>query len=101
MSVPPLQPYTHVLQQVAVQSASCSPPVVTVLQPAAAEQPLVPDTVVEVPKLLMPPADSTPAALEEVTHSLSHNQAFMQHLQQVETSASNVIFYFICLFFSP
>ncbi|XP_075904836.1 BRD4-interacting chromatin-remodeling complex-associated protein isoform X2 [Nelusetta ayraudi] len=81
------QPYAHVLQQVAVQSASCSPPVVTVLQPAAAEQPLLPDAVVEVPKLPMPPADSTPAALEEVAHSLSHNQAFMQHLQQQALSS--------------
>lgn len=82
-----------------MQSASCSPPVVTVLQPAAAEQPLLPDAVVEVPKLPMPPADSTPAALEEVAHSLSHNQAFMQHLQQVETSASNVIFFFYLFVF--
>lgn len=81
--VPPLQPYGHVLQQMAVQSASCSPPVVSVLQPAVAEQPLVSDVVVEVPKLLMPQADSTPVITEEVTHSLSHNQAYIQHLQQV------------------
>lgn len=72
------------LQQVAVQSASCSPPVVTSLQPAVAEQPLVPDVVVEVPKLPMAQADSIPIVTEEGTLSLSHNQAFVPHLQQVK-----------------
>lgn len=58
---------------------------VTVLQPAVAEQSLVPDVMVmKVPKLLMPQADSTPVITEEVTHSLSHNQAYIQHLQQVK-----------------
>lgn len=84
MYVPQLQPYCHVLQQVSVQSASCSPPVVTVLQTAVAEQQLVPDMVMEVPKLLMPQADSNPVSTERVTHSLSHNQAYIQHLQQVK-----------------
>lgn len=72
------------LQQVAVLSASCSPPVVTVLKPAVAKQPQVPDVVVEVSKLLIPQADSTPVVTEEVTLSLSHNKADIQHLQQVK-----------------
>lgn len=91
-----LQAYGHVLQHVSVQSTpaglqpSSSPPVVTVLQPAP-EQPLVPDPAVEVPKLLIPPADMT-QVVEEATHSLSQNEAFMQHLQQVGTSANNRLF---------
>ncbi|KAK2826677.1 hypothetical protein Q5P01_020891 [Channa striata] len=79
------QPYGHVLQHVSVQPTSAglqatSPPVVTVLQPPP-EQPLAPDPAVEMPKLLMPPTDIT-QVVEEVTHSMSQNQAFMQHLQQ-------------------
>lgn len=58
-----------------------SPPVVTVLQPPP-EPPLAPEPAVEIPKLLMPPADVT-QVVEEVTRSLSQNEAFMQHLQQV------------------
>lgn len=53
------------------------PPVVTVLQP-----PTEPPPAMEIPKLLMPPADMSQTE-EEVTHSLSQNEAFMQHLQQV------------------
>ncbi|XP_062296911.1 BRD4-interacting chromatin-remodeling complex-associated protein [Scomber scombrus] len=84
------QPYGHVLQHVSVQPTaaglqSSSPPVVTVLQPPP-EPPLAPDPVVEMPKLLMPPADIT-QVVEEVTHSMSQNQAFMQHLQQQALSS--------------
>ncbi|XP_069567844.1 BRD4-interacting chromatin-remodeling complex-associated protein [Brachyistius frenatus] len=79
------QPYGHVLQHVSVQPTSArlpssSPPVVTVLQPPP-EPPLAPDPAVEMPKLLMPPADMT-QVVEEVTQSMGQNQAFMQHLQQ-------------------
>ncbi|XP_042356550.1 BRD4-interacting chromatin-remodeling complex-associated protein [Plectropomus leopardus] len=84
------QPYGHVLQHVSVQSASAglqssSPPVVTVLQPPP-EPPLAPDPAVEIPKLLMPPADMT-QVVEEVTQSMSQNEAFMQHLQQQALSS--------------
>ncbi|XP_045918203.1 BRD4-interacting chromatin-remodeling complex-associated protein [Micropterus dolomieu] len=84
------QPYGHVLQHVSVQPTSSglqssSPPVVTVLQPPP-EPPLVPDPAVEIPKLLMPPADMT-QVVEEVTHSMSQNEAFMQHLQQQALSS--------------
>ncbi|XP_076605529.1 BRD4-interacting chromatin-remodeling complex-associated protein isoform X1 [Chaetodon auriga] len=79
------QPYGHVLQHVSVQPTSAglqssSPPVVTVLQPPP-EPPLAPDPAVEIPKLLMAPTDMT-QVVEEVTHSMSQNEAFMQHLQQ-------------------
>ncbi|XP_026163563.1 BRD4-interacting chromatin-remodeling complex-associated protein [Mastacembelus armatus] len=84
------QPYGHVLQHVSVQPTSTglqatSPPVVTVLQPPP-EPPLAPDPAVEMPKLLIPPADMT-QVVEEVTHSMSQNQAFMQHLQQQALSS--------------
>ncbi|TDG99154.1 hypothetical protein EPR50_G00208430 [Perca flavescens] len=84
------QPYGHVLQHVSVQPTSAglqssSPPVVTVLQPPP-EPPLAPDPAVEIPKLLLPPADMT-QVVEEVTHSLSQNEAFMQHLQQQALSS--------------
>ncbi|XP_042244810.1 BRD4-interacting chromatin-remodeling complex-associated protein [Thunnus maccoyii] len=84
------QSYGHVLQHVAVQPTaarlqSSSPPVVTVLQ-APPEQPLAPDPAVEMPKLLIPPADMT-QVVEEVTHSMNQNQAFMQHLQQQALSS--------------
>ncbi|XP_039993641.1 BRD4-interacting chromatin-remodeling complex-associated protein [Xiphias gladius] len=84
------QPYGHVLQHISVQPTSAglratSPPVVTVLQPHP-EPPLAPDPAVEMPKLLMPPADMT-QVVEEVAHSLSQNQAFMQHLQQQALSS--------------
>nr|XP_020459805.1 glioma tumor suppressor candidate region gene 1 protein-like [Monopterus albus] len=84
------QPYGHVLQHVSVQPTSAglqasSPPVLTVLQPPP-EPPLAPDPTVEMPKLLMPPADLT-QVVEEVTHSMSQNQAFMQHLQQQALSS--------------
>ncbi|XP_035850823.1 BRD4-interacting chromatin-remodeling complex-associated protein isoform X2 [Sander lucioperca] len=83
------QPYGHVLQHVSVQPTSAglqsSPPVVTVLQPPP-EPPLAPDPAVEIPKLLLPPADMT-QVVEEVTHSLSPNEAFMQHLQQQALSS--------------
>lgn len=61
---------------------SSSPPVVTVLQPPPEPPP------VEIPKLLMPPADMT-QVVEEVTHSMSQNEAFMHHLQQVRASTSS------------
>ncbi|KAM3594169.1 uncharacterized protein V6R79_003539 [Siganus canaliculatus] len=82
------QPYGHVVQQVSVQPTpvglqSSSPPVVTVLQPPP-EPP--PDPAVEIPKLLMPPADLT-QVVEEVTQSMSQNEAFMQHLQQQALSS--------------
>lgn len=87
------QPYGHVLQHVSVQptsaalQSSASPPVVTVLQPPP-EPPLAPHPAVEIPKLLMPPADPVTQALEEGTHSMSQNEAFMQHLQQVRASTN-------------
>ncbi|XP_017270766.1 BRD4-interacting chromatin-remodeling complex-associated protein isoform X2 [Kryptolebias marmoratus] len=79
------QPFGHVVQHVSVRPASARlqsspPPVVTVLQPPP-EPPLAPNSAVEVPKLLMPPADMN-QVLEEVTQSMSQNQDFMQHLQQ-------------------
>ncbi|TKS87153.1 BRD4-interacting chromatin-remodeling complex-associated protein [Collichthys lucidus] len=87
------QSYGHVLQHVSVQHTSAglqssSPPVVTVLQPPPPppEPPLAPDPAVEIPKLLMPPADMT-QVVEEVTHSMSQNEAFMQHLQQQALSS--------------
>lgn len=89
-----LQRYGHLLQHVSVQptaaglQSSSSPPVVTVLQPPPEPAP-TPELVVEMPKLLMPPADMT-QVVEEVTHSLSQNQAFMQHLQQVRASVNQV-----------
>ncbi|XP_041827710.1 BRD4-interacting chromatin-remodeling complex-associated protein isoform X2 [Melanotaenia boesemani] len=84
------QPFRHVVQHVSVQPTSAGlqsspPPVVTVLQ-APAEPPLTPDPAVEMPKLLMPPADLN-QTVEEVTHSMSQNQAFMQHLQQQALSS--------------
>ncbi|XP_059209733.1 BRD4-interacting chromatin-remodeling complex-associated protein [Centropristis striata] len=84
------QPYGHVLQHVSVQPTSAglqssSPPVVTVLQPPP-EPPLAPDPPVEIPKLLMPPADMT-QAVEEATQSMNQNEAFMQHLQQQALSS--------------
>ncbi|XP_067337052.1 BRD4-interacting chromatin-remodeling complex-associated protein isoform X2 [Channa argus] len=84
------QPYGHVLQHVSVQPTSArlpatSPPVVTVLQPPP-EPSLAQDPAVEMPKLLMPPTDIT-QAVEEASHSMSQNQAFMQHLQQQELSS--------------
>lgn len=83
-----LQPYGHVLQHVSVQPSSAglqasSPPVVAVCLQPPPEPTLAPDPAVEMPKLLMPPADMT-QVVEEATHSMSQNQAFMQHLQQVE-----------------
>lgn len=53
------------------------PPVVAVLRPPH-EPPLALDAALE-----MPPADMS-QAVEEVTRSMSQNQAFMQHLQQVK-----------------
>ncbi|XP_068436309.1 BRD4-interacting chromatin-remodeling complex-associated protein isoform X2 [Clinocottus analis] len=84
------QPYGRVLQHVSVQPApaglqSSSPPAVTVLQPPP-EPPVAPEPAVEIPKLLMPPADMT-QVVEAVTHSLSQNEAFMQHLQQQALSS--------------
>ncbi|XP_074465970.1 BRD4-interacting chromatin-remodeling complex-associated protein [Sebastes fasciatus] len=84
------QSYGHVLQHVSVQATSAalqssSPPVVTVLQPPP-EPPLAPDPAVEIPKLLMPPADMS-QVVEEVTQSMSQNEAFMQHLQQQALSS--------------
>ncbi|XP_074548197.1 BRD4-interacting chromatin-remodeling complex-associated protein isoform X2 [Halichoeres trimaculatus] len=81
-----LPQYGHVLQQVSVQPPSAGlqtspPPVVTVLQP-----PPEPPPAVEIPKLLMPPADMSQTE-EEATHSLSQNEAFMQHLQQQALSS--------------
>ncbi|KAF7652074.1 hypothetical protein LDENG_00101730 [Lucifuga dentata] len=79
------QSYRHVLQHVSVQQAAAghqtsSPSVVTVLQPPP-DPPLVPDPAMEMPKLLMPPVDMN-QVVEEVTHSMTQNPAFMQHLQQ-------------------
>lgn len=93
----PPQPYGHVLQHVSVQPTtaglqSSSPPVVTVLQPPP-EPSLAPDPAVEMPKLLMPPADMT-QVVEEVTQSISQNQAFMQHLQQVRASVKSCRLFF-------
>lgn len=82
----PLQTYGHVLQPVSVQPASAGlqpspPPSASILQPPP-EAPLVPDPAVEVPKLLMPPGEMA-KVVEEMSHSISQTEAFMQHLQQV------------------
>ncbi|KAM6912191.1 BRD4-interacting chromatin-remodeling complex-associated protein [Xenentodon cancila] len=74
------QPFGHVVQHVSVRPTpaglqSSASPVVTVLQPPP-EPPAV-----EIPKLLLPPADLN-QTVEEVTQSMGQNQAFMQHLQQ-------------------
>ncbi|TNM96039.1 hypothetical protein fugu_017122, partial [Takifugu bimaculatus] len=79
------QTYGHVLQQVSVQPSSAghqpsSPPSVSVLQ-SPPEAPLGRDRPAEVPKPLMPPA-KTAKVVEEATHSISQNEAFLQHLQQ-------------------
>lgn len=81
-----LQTYGHVVQQVSVQPSSAghqpsSPPSVSVLQ-SPPEAPLGRDRPVDVPKPLMPPA-KTAKAVEALTHSISQNEAFLQHLQQV------------------
>ncbi|CAJ1074709.1 BRD4-interacting chromatin-remodeling complex-associated protein [Xyrichtys novacula] len=94
-----LPQYGHVLQQVSVQPPSAGlqsspppppppppPPVVTVLQPPP-EPPLAPDPAVEIPKLLISPADMSQTEEEEAAHSLSQNEAFMQHLQQQALSS--------------
>ncbi|XP_055011218.1 BRD4-interacting chromatin-remodeling complex-associated protein [Boleophthalmus pectinirostris] len=76
------QSYGPVLQQVSVQPTglqSSTPPVVTVLQ-TPPEPPLPTDPAVDLPKLLMAPAEIS-QVVEEVTQ-LSQNQAFMQQLQQ-------------------
>ncbi|XP_047200818.1 BRD4-interacting chromatin-remodeling complex-associated protein isoform X2 [Girardinichthys multiradiatus] len=79
------QPFGHVVQHVSVQPNSAGlqsspPPVVAVLQPPP--EPLhVSESAVEMPKLLMPPADLS-QVVEEVTHSMSQSQAFMQHMPQ-------------------
>nr|XP_040055830.1 BRD4-interacting chromatin-remodeling complex-associated protein isoform X2 [Gasterosteus aculeatus aculeatus] len=77
------QPYGRVLQHVSVPSSS--PPVIRVAR-APPDPPLAPEPAVEIPKLLMPPAETTPV-VEEVTHSMSQNEAFMQHLQQQALSS--------------
>ncbi|XP_041669143.1 BRD4-interacting chromatin-remodeling complex-associated protein [Cheilinus undulatus] len=95
------QQYRHVLQPVSVQPPSTglqpsptppppppappAPPVVTVLQPPP-EPPLAPDPAVEIPKLLIPPAEMS-QTVEEATQSLSPNEAFMHHLQQQALSS--------------
>lgn len=86
MSLLSLQTYGHVLQQISVQPTSAglqpSPPSsVSVLQPPP-EAALVPDAAVEAPKLLMPPGEMA-KAVEEMAHSISQTEAFVQHLQQV------------------
>ncbi|XP_034381503.1 BRD4-interacting chromatin-remodeling complex-associated protein [Cyclopterus lumpus] len=87
------QPYGHVLHHLSVQPTpaglqSSSPPAVTVLQPPPEppEPPLDPEPAVEIPKLLMAPSVMT-QVVEEVTHSMSQNEAFMQHLQQQALSS--------------
>lgn len=57
------------------------PPSVSVLQPPP-EAALVPEPAVELPALLMPPGEMA-KVVEEMTHSISQTEAFMQHLQQV------------------
>ncbi|XP_072314084.1 BRD4-interacting chromatin-remodeling complex-associated protein [Eucyclogobius newberryi] len=76
------QSYGPMLHQVSVQPTglqSSTPPLVAVLQPPP-EVPLAPDPAVDMPKLLMAPAEIS-QVVEEVTQ-LSQNQAFMQQLQQ-------------------
>ncbi|XP_015253004.1 PREDICTED: glioma tumor suppressor candidate region gene 1 protein-like isoform X1 [Cyprinodon variegatus] len=87
------QPFGHVVQHVSVQSNSAGlqsspPPVVAVLQPHP-EPPLAPEAAVEMPKLLMPTADLK-HMVEEVTHSMSQSQAFMQHMPQQEALGSPI-----------
>ncbi|KAM9707567.1 BRD4-interacting chromatin-remodeling complex-associated protein isoform 1-T2 [Menidia menidia] len=94
------QSFGHVVQHVSVQPTSAglrSPPphlppppalphpAVTVLTPSP-ERPLAPDPAAEMPKRLMPPADLD-QVVEEVTQTMSQNQAFMQHLQQQALSS--------------
>ncbi|XP_054913009.1 BRD4-interacting chromatin-remodeling complex-associated protein [Poeciliopsis prolifica] len=96
------QPFGHVVQHVSVQPGSAglqSPPpapplphalpqVVAVLQPPP-EPPLAPEPAVEMPKLLMPSADLS-QVVEEVTHSMSQSQDFMQHMPQQEALGSPI-----------
>ncbi|KAM4723856.1 BRD4-interacting chromatin-remodeling complex-associated protein isoform 2-T2 [Anableps anableps] len=84
------QPFGHVVQHVSVQPSSAGlqsppPPVVAVLQPPP-EPPHVPEPAVEMPKLLMPQADLS-QVVEEVTHSMSQSQEFMQHMPQEALSS--------------
>lgn len=86
---PSLQTYGHVLQQVSVQPTSAgpqsSPPSsVSTLQPPP-EAALVPDAAAELPKLLLPPGEMAKVG-EEMTHSISQADAFVQHLRQVGAS---------------
>ncbi|XP_014848975.1 PREDICTED: glioma tumor suppressor candidate region gene 1 protein-like isoform X3 [Poecilia mexicana] len=98
------QPFGHVVQHVSVQPGSAglqSPPppptpppppalpqVVAVLQPPP-EPPHVSEPAVEMPKLLMPSADLS-QVVEEVTHSMSQSQDFMQHMPQQEALSSPI-----------
>ncbi|XP_027857092.1 BRD4-interacting chromatin-remodeling complex-associated protein isoform X2 [Xiphophorus couchianus] len=92
------KPFGHVVQHVSVQPGSAglqsSPPlppppalpqVVAVLQPPP-EPPHVPEAAVETPKLLMPSADLS-QVVEEVAHSMSQSQDFMQHMPQEALSS--------------
>ncbi|KAM9354084.1 BRD4-interacting chromatin-remodeling complex-associated protein [Pholidichthys leucotaenia] len=78
------QPYGHVVQHVSVQPTSAglqsSPPVVTVLQPPPPEPQAAPDPT-DIPKLLVPSTDMV-HVVEEMTHSMSQNQAYSQQMQQ-------------------
>ncbi|XP_027857093.1 BRD4-interacting chromatin-remodeling complex-associated protein isoform X3 [Xiphophorus couchianus] len=95
------KPFGHVVQHVSVQPGSAglqsSPPlppppalpqVVAVLQPPP-EPPHVPEAAVETPKLLMPSADLS-QVVEEVAHSMSQSQDFMQHMPQQEALSSPI-----------
>uniref|UniRef100_A0A096M2V6 Si:ch211-168d23.3 n=1 Tax=Poecilia formosa TaxID=48698 RepID=A0A096M2V6_POEFO len=83
------QPFGHVVQHVSVQPGSAGlqalPQVVAVLQPPP-EPPHVSEPAVEMPKLLMPSADLS-HVVEEVTHSMSQSQDFMQHMPQEALSS--------------
>ncbi|KAM9777763.1 BRD4-interacting chromatin-remodeling complex-associated protein [Neosynchiropus ocellatus] len=83
------QQFTHLLQQPPMEPPSAglqsSPAVVTVLQPPQ-EQALAQQPAVEMQKHLMPSADLN-QDVEDVTQSLSPDQAFMQQLQQQALSS--------------
>lgn len=64
-----------------------SPPAPASLLQPRPEAALVPDPAVDVPKLLMPPGEMA-KAVEEMSHSISQTEAFVQHLQQVRAFMS-------------
>lgn len=81
-----MQPPSAGLQALSAGLQPSPPAPVSILQPPP-EAALVPDPVVDVPKLLMPPGEMA-KVVEEMSHSISQTEAFMQHLQQVRAFMS-------------